>query len=104
MATGSTSTANSKADGAATFVAETTKQSAAQLFNIVRQSAALSMDAASAWLKTVTKMPTGPAFSLTPVKLTMQQLISAGFDTAETVLALQRDLAGQFVDLLPSGA
>jgi hypothetical protein len=105
MATATTSTSNSKVESAASFVAETTKQNAEQLFNIVRQSASLWIDAASAWLKTVTTVgPPVPALSLLPVRSTMQQMVAAGFDTADSLLTLQRDLAGQFVALLPSGA
>lgn len=105
MATATASTSNSKVDSASTFVVETTKQNAEQLVNIVRQSASLWIDAASAWLKTVTKVvPPVPAISLIPVRSTMQQMVAAGFDTAEGLLALQRDLAGQIVALVPSGS
>jgi hypothetical protein len=104
MPTATTTTATPKTDGAATFVADTAKQSTEQLLGVIRQTSKLSLDTASTWMDAVTKvLPPTPAMPFAPSKAAIQQLVAASFDTAESVLALQRDLTTEFfAKLVPS--
>jgi hypothetical protein len=92
------STETPKADRAANFVADTAKQSSEQILGVVRQTAKLSIDAASTWFETVANVvPITPELPFAPTKAAMQQWITLGYETAESVLVLQRDLASEFV-------
>jgi len=94
-------TASPKADRAASFVADTAKQSSEQILGAVRQTAKLSIDAASNWFETVANIvPVTPDLPFAPAKAAMQQWITLGYETAESVLVLQRDLASEFVEKL----
>jgi hypothetical protein len=99
--TGTTASATPKTDQAASFVVDTAKQSSEQILGVVRQTAKLSIDAASSWFETVASIvPLTPELPFAPSKAILQQWITAGYETAESVLVLQRDLASEMVSKL----
>lgn len=100
-------TAASKTEAAGDFFADSAKQGTEQIISAVRQTTKLGLDAASAWLDTVAAiMPATPAASFAPFapfapsKAAVQQWVSTGFETAESLLALQREIASEVVNLL----
>jgi hypothetical protein len=104
MPTSTTTTASEatpKTDRAASFVVDTAKQSSEQILGVVRQTAKFSIDAASNWFETVASIvPVTPELPFAPSKAILQQWINAGYETAESVLVLQRDLASEMVTKL----
>jgi hypothetical protein len=97
-------TAASKTDSASTFVADTAKQTSDQIISAVRQTTKLSLDTASAWFDTLTAvLPAAPAVPASS-RAVVQQWVAASFDTAESVLAMQRELASEFVTKLVPAA
>lgn len=97
-----------KTDAAGDFFVDSAKQGTEQIISAVRQTTKMGLDAASAWLDTVAAiMPATPAVSFAPFgpsKASVQQWVSTGFETAESLLALQREIASEIVNLLvPAG-
>jgi hypothetical protein len=101
----SAATAASKSEAANTFFADLAKQTTEQFIGAVRQTTKLGLDTASAWIDTLTAvLPEAPAVPFAPSKADVQQWVSTGFETAESVLALQREIASEIVTkLLPAG-
>jgi hypothetical protein len=91
--------------GSDTFVTDTAKQATEQIIAAVRQTTKVGLDAASTWIDTLTAaLPAVPAVPGTPSKAVVEQWVSLGFDAAENVLSLQREIASDLVTkLLPAG-
>lgn len=96
MATSTTATG--KTERAANFVADTAKQSSEQMLGVIRQTTKLTLDATSSWFDTVANVvPVAPDLPFGPSKATVQKWVSLGFETAESVIAMQRDLTSEIV-------
>jgi hypothetical protein len=94
------STATKGAAGATTndFLTEVAKQSSEQLVRAMRQTAKFSFEATSAWLDTVAKVvPSVPAIPFAPSEETVKVWTDAGFDVAQNVLDLQREITGELL-------
>jgi hypothetical protein len=97
----STSSTASKAAAGATandFLTEVAKQSSEQFVSALRQTAKFSFEATSAWLDTVAKVvPSVPTLPFVPSEETVKVWTDAGFDVAQNVLDLQREITGELI-------
>jgi hypothetical protein len=96
----STTTTSAKAPSAAAtdFFAQTAKQGSDQFVRAIRQSATFSLEATSAWLEAVAKLvPSIPAVPFVPSEESLKVWTGAGFDVAQNLLDLQREVTGEVI-------
>jgi len=92
-------------DSAASFVADTLKQSTSQFLGALSQTTKFTMEAASAFVDSFTKVtPSVPSLSFVPSKATIKEWLDVGYETTEQLLKLQRELAGELLDRLAGAA
>jgi hypothetical protein len=97
-ASDSTAKAAAAAATATDFFAQTAKQSTEQWIRALRQSANFSLEATSAWLDTVAKfVPSMPALPFAPSEETVKAWTNAGFDTAQNLLDLEREVTTEVI-------
>jgi hypothetical protein len=85
-------------DSAADFFTQAAKQSSEQFAKAVRQGAKFSIDATSAWFDTVAKfVPAAPALPFVPSEEIVKVWTDAGFDAAQNLLDLQREITGEVI-------
>jgi hypothetical protein len=64
----------------------------------IRQTAGFSLEATSAWLDTVAKIvPSVPSAPFVPSEDTVKVWTDAGFDAAQNLLDLQREMTGEVI-------
>lgn len=100
-----TASSNGKAKSgtnADTFVADTVKTSNDQMVTMMKQSATIALDAASAMFGSLGKlapsMPPLPGIPFMPTKSGISQLVNVTFDTTENLLSLQRGFVAEVVE------
>ena len=91
------------AESATDFFTETAKQTTDQMLQAIRQTATFSLETSSAWFEAVAKvMPAVPALPFLPSEETLKQLTEVGFDTAQNLISLQREIAGEVLAKMAS--
>ena len=98
----STTTSSAKAGSATAtatdFFTQSAKQSSDQLVRAIRQTATFSLEATSAWLDTVAKVvPSVPSLPFVPSEESIKVWTDAGFDVAQNLLDLQREVTGELI-------
>ena len=96
-----TTDAASGASAASSFVTDTVRQSTTQLLGIFSQSTKFTFGTLSAVAKALSKVPPRrPSIPMAPTKEALQQWLDVGFDSAEQLFKLQRELIAEMVDRL----
>jgi len=92
-------------DSAASFVADTLKQSTSQFLGALSQTTKFTLQTASALFDSFTKMtPSVPALPFAPSKAAVKEWLDVGYETTEQLLKLQRELAGELLERLAGAA
>ncbi len=92
-------------DTAASFVADTLKQSTSQLLGALSQTTKFTLDTATAFVESFSKVtPSMPSIPFAPSKAAIKEWLDVGFETTEQLLKLQHELATEMLDRMPGAA